>query len=77
MDDTEKDKITKEEYHKYLESLFLNAASSGAEALSKAPLEALGFLAKNYLNLTKEMQEIADKIFDGCIEGVGSAIKEA
>jgi hypothetical protein len=77
MEDTEKDKITKEEYHKYLESLFQNAASSGADAISQATLEALGYLAKNYLNLTREMQEIADKIFDGCIKDVGSVIKEA
>jgi hypothetical protein len=77
MEDIEKDKITKEAYHKYLKSLFQNAASSGADAISKAPVEALGFLAKNYLNLTREMQEIADKIFDGCLEGVGSVIKEA
>ena len=77
MDDSEKDKITKEKYHKYLESLFQNAASSGAEALPKVLLEAFSFLAKNYLNLTKEMQEIADKIIDGFIEGAGSIIKEA
>lgn len=77
MEDTEKDKITKEAYHKYLESLFQNAASSGTDAMSQATSEALGFLAKNYLNLTREMQEIADKIFDGCIEHVDSVIKEA
>jgi hypothetical protein len=77
MEDTEKDKITKEAYHKYLESLFQSAASSGTDAMSQATSEALGFLAKNYLNLTREMQEIADKIFDGCIEHVSSVRKEA
>ena len=76
MDGRYREKITKEAYHKYLESLFQNAASSGADIMSQVTFEALGFLAKNYLNLTREMQEIADKIFDGCIEHVSSAIKE-
>ncbi len=77
MEDAEKKKITKEEYDQYLEALFRNAAPKGTEAISQATAEALNFLSTNYLNLNNELQEIADKIFDGCIEHFDSALQGA
>ena len=66
-----------EEYSKYLESLFRDAEPKGTEAISQAITESFNFLLTNYLNLDSELQEMADKVFDGCIEYFDSALNGA
>jgi len=76
MEDDERKKITKEEFGQYFRSLLKDAPPNGHEAMSKASVEAIHFLAQNYLNLDTELQEVADKALDTYLEDVDSALKE-
>lgn len=68
--------ITKEIYHAFLKDSFEKAASD-PEKLQELSFQALQFLSKNYLNMTTEMQEIADRVIDASIEIIDSSLKNA
>jgi hypothetical protein len=69
-------KITKEIYHAFLKDSF-EKATSDPDKVKGLSFQVLEFLTKNYLNMTTEMQEIADKVIDASIEIIDSSLKNA